>query len=535
MEDKTVIIAGGGLGSLSSAIRLGKMGFRVHLFEKNNTVGGKLNQYFKDGFRFDTGPSLLTMPFVIDELYNFAGFKRSDYLNFMPLEPLCRYFFPDGTIFNTSSDPQKMIFELERLFPNEKVSYERFLEYSARIFDNGSDVFLHTPLHEIKKLLRPRILLRLLKIHHMDPLRTMDQGIRRYLKEPHLIQIFNRYATYNGSNPFQAPATLNIIAYVENEIGGYYIRGGMYRLAEQMLHLASKVGVKIHTSARVKKIVHSGRKVSGVLVEGGFMPADYVVSGVDVVETFTQLIDGYEKEKNRLEKLEPSLSGMVFLWGISRQFPQLHHHNLVFSKDYRNEFNQIFEDLRPPDDPTIYISISSKSVPADAPAGQENWFVLLNMPYLSAGQNWPHEVDRMRHTILNKLSHSGIDVKPHIKFEKVYTPEDFYRLYGSNRGSIYGISSNSRMSAFRRSANRSRQLEGLYFAGGSVHPGGGIPLVILSGKMAAELIAEKEGIHLPEGMNLKKSIEINPSLYRNYENSYSENLQPNTEGKREIK
>lgn len=524
MENKTVIIVGGGLGSLSSAIRLGKMGFQVHLFENNNTVGGKLNQYKRDGFRFDTGPSLLTMPFIIDELFNFAGFTRSDYLNFLPLEPLCRYFFPDGAVFNTSSDPRIMNRELERLFPNETVSYVRFLRYSERMFDTGSKVFLYTPLHEIKKLFHPHVLLRLLKIHHIDLLRTMDQGVRRFFKEPGLVQIFNRYATYNGSNPFQAPATLNTIAYVENGIGGYYIRGGMYRLVEQMLHLASKVGVKIHTSTRVEKIVHSGRKVSGIRVEGGFIPADYVVSGVDVVETFTQLIDGYERKKSRLVKLEPSLSGMVFLWAISRQFPQLHHHNIVFSENYRNEFNQIFEDLQPPDDPTIYISISSKADLSDAPAGQENWFVLLNMPHLSAGQNWQHEVDRMRQIILNKLSHLQIDVKPHIKFEKVYTPEDFYKLYGSNRGSIYGISSNSRMSAFRRSANRNRQLEGLYFAGGSVHPGGGIPLVILSGKMAAELIAEKEGIRLQKSTNIKKSIEINPSPFREYENLHCENF-----------
>ncbi|RQW07090.1 MAG: phytoene desaturase, partial [Calditrichaeota bacterium] len=363
-------------------------------------------------------------------------------------------------------------------------------------------VFLFTPLHEIRKLARPSLLKKILKLHRIDPLKTVHQAVTGFFSDQRLVQLFDRYATYNGSNPYTAPATLNIIPYVEFRLGGFYISGGMYRLVEALSKLALQSGVEIHTNTRVGKIRHLNSRVAGVSVNNEFIKADYILSGADVVETFSQLIDNFRKEAKKLEKLEPSLSGMVFLWGIDRQFPQLAHHNIFFSDDYRKEFAQIFNEKRVPDDPTVYISITSKTDSEHAPAGSENWFVLLNMPYLASAQNWEEEKNRMRNVILEKLYRHGLDVASHIVLEKVLTPEDFYHLYASNKGSIYGISSNSRLTAFRRPANRNRSIEGLYFAGGSAHPGGGIPLVLLSGKMAAELLADADK---NENKNFKKS------------------------------
>jgi phytoene desaturase len=215
---------------------------------------------------------------------------------------------------------------------------------------------------------------------------------------------------------------------------------------------------------------------------------------MDVVEAFNQLIPNQEKTTKKLNQLEPSLSGMVFLWGVKKSFPEFQHHNIIFSEDYHSEFKQIFEEKKAPSEPTIYVSINSKSDKNHAPENCENWFVLLNMPYLSDGHDWELEAKRQREIILNKLKKHKIDIEDSIVEESVITPEDFYQMYESNKGSIYGISSNSRNTAFRRPPNRSRTIENLYFAGGSTHPGGGVPLVILSGKMAAELIAEKEKI-----------------------------------------
>ncbi len=490
MENKRVAVVGGGLGALSGAIRLARLGFSVQLFEKNPKIGGKVNEAVLDGYRFDTGASLLTMPFVIDELFDFAGFKRADYLDFVSIDPICRYFFSDGSVMDASADKAKMKAAIQELSPDDVEAYERFLKYAERIHTLTSEIFMFTPIHEFKKLMKPRHFQTLFKLHQIDPFRTVHQSVSRFFSDPRLIQLFDRYATYNGSDPFQAPATLNIIPYVEYGLGGYYVKGGIYRLVEALMKVACELGVQVHTSAKVEKICHERKRVSGVRVNGKKVEADYVLCGADAVVAYNELIDGHQKRRERLDQLEPSISAMVFLWGIRAKHPKLAHHNIIFSSDYDAEFKQIFKHRQVPDEPTIYIAITSKADAAHAPAAGENWFVLLNMPYITPGQIWEKEKDRMRSVVLEKLKRLGFDIADQIEVEQVYTPEDFSELYASNQGSIYGISSNSKITAFRRIPNRSRTFHGLYFAGGSVHPGGGIPLVILSGKMAATLIAE---------------------------------------------
>ncbi len=490
MKNKGVAIIGGGLGALSGAIRLARLGFSVQLFEKNEKIGGKVNEVALGGYRFDTGASLLTMPSVIDELFDFAGFNRSDYLDFVPIDPICRYFFSDGSVMDASADKAKMKNAIAQLSTDDVEAYERFLKYAERIHDVTAEIFMFTPIHEFKKLIKPRHFQTLFRLHQIDPFRTVHQSVSRFFSDPRLIQLFDRYATYNGSDPFQAPATLNIIPYIEYGLGGYYIKGGIYRLIDVLESVACGLGVRIQTSAKVEKICHDGKRVSGVQVNGEKVETDYVLCGADAVVAHDELIDGYQHRSKKLNRLEPSLSGMVFLWGVSAKHQKLAHHNIIFSGDYDAEFKQIFKHQQVPDDPTIYIAISNKTDVGHAPADGENWFVLLNMPYLAPGQIWEKEKVRMRSVVLNKLKQIGLDIADRIEVEQVYTPEDFSELYASNQGSIYGISSNSRTTAFKRLPNRSRVLERLYFAGGSVHPGGGIPLVILSGKMAATLIAE---------------------------------------------
>ncbi|MBM3240858.1 phytoene desaturase [Candidatus Poribacteria bacterium] len=494
--DKIVAVIGGGLGALSGAIRLARLGFKVQLFEQNDKLGGKMNEIKLGPYRFDTGPSLLTMPFVVEDLFSFAGFECASWLEFAPLEPLCRYFFPDGSVIDASVDREKMLAAVAKFSPAEAEAYEKFLAYAAQIYHLTAEIFLFTPIHERQKLIRWRYLPLLFKLHKIDAFRTVHQGVARFFHDSRLIQLFDRYATYNGSNPFQAPATLNIIPYVEYGLGGYYIKGGMYRLIDALEKIARNLGVEIQTSVRVDKILWSNKRVRGIIVNGAMVLADYVLCGADVVVAYNALIDGLPAGRQKLNRLEASLSGMVFLWGVGKKYPQLHQHNIIFSADYQREFTQIFQECRAPDEPTIYIAITSKTDPEHAPLYGENWFVMLNMPYLAEGQRWEMEKGRMRSIVFKKLREIGIDLSRNIEAEAVYMPADFCQLYASNRGSIYGISSNNRSMAFKRPANRSRDIKGLYFAGGSVHPGGGIPLVLLSGKMAAELIAEAEGIKL---------------------------------------
>ncbi len=487
---KKVLVIGAGLGALSGAIRLARTGFEVHVYEKNSHAGGKLNERRLGAYHFDTGPSLLTMPFVIDELFAFAGVSRAEALAFVPIDPICRYFFADGSVLDASGDVAKMQAAIGKFSERDALSYKKFLRYSARIYERTAGVFLFSPLHEFTKLLSLKNLGTLLRLHEIDPLRTVHQSVACFFEDERLVQLFDRYATYNGSNPYRAPATLNIIPHVEYTLGSYYIRGGMYRLVEALVHLAERVGVTFHFSTAVQGLVHDGKRVTGLQIENETLPADYVLCGQDVVVAHEQLLDGFERRRKKLARLEPSCSGLVFLWGVNKKHERLSHHNIFFARDYKKEFEQIFEQRVPPDDATIYVAITSKSDPEHAPEGCENWFVLLNMPYLTHAVNWKEALPRVRAAALDKLRRRGFDIERSIEVEDVITPEDFYALYRSNRGSIYGISSNSRSTAFKRPANRSRELRGLYFAGGSTHPGGGIPLVLLSGKMAAELIAD---------------------------------------------
>lgn len=491
---KSVGVVGGGLAGLAAALRLAKKGFRVQLFEQNGKLGGKMSEVMEQGYRFDTGPSLLTMPFVIDELFQFLGLKRSDYLNFKKIDPICRYFWQDGQRLDAYANFEAMRDAMHTFSAPDAERYKDFLLYSKAIYNLTADVFLYTAVHEWKKLANRNILRKLLRIREIDPWRTVDEGVRRFFSDPHIIQIFNRYATYNGSDPYRAPATLNIIPYVEYVLGSFYIEGGMYRLAEQLSNLAAKLTIEIHLNTPVEKIVHRHRKVSGLQIGGQKIDLDYVVCNADVVTTFNDLIDGFSRETRKLHRLEPSLSGIVFLWGLNKEHQELIHHNIFFSADYRSEFRCLFNEKCLPDDPTIYVAITSKSDGGHAPPGKENWFVLCNMPYLSEHDVRHGETEIMRSRILDKLKTHGIDVDSHIEYEQIITPRDFYMQYKSNRGSIYGLSSNSRFMAFRRPANRNRRIKGLYFAGGSAHPGGGIPLVLLSGKLCSDLILEQEGI-----------------------------------------
>ena len=368
MENKRVAVIGGGLGALSGAIRLARLGFSVQLFEKNPKIGGKVNEVVLEGYRFDTGASLLTMPFVIDELFDFAGFNRSDYLDFVSIDPICRYFFSDGSVMDASADKAKMRAVIQQLSPDDVESYERFLKYAERIHTLTSDIFMFTPIHEFKKLMKPQHFQTLFRLHQIDPFRTVHQSVSRFFSDPRLVQLFDRYATYNGSDPFQAPATLNIIPYIEYELGGYYVKGGIYRLVDALLAVARELGVQVHTSAKVEKICQNRKRVSGVQVNRKKIEADYVLCGTDAVVAYNELIDGHQKRRERLNRLEPSLSGMVFLWGVRAKHLKLAHHNIIFSSDYDAEFKQIFKHQQVPDEPTIYIAITSKADAEHAPS-----------------------------------------------------------------------------------------------------------------------------------------------------------------------
>jgi len=484
---KPIIVIGAGIGGLSAAIRLAAAGRKVLVLEQNPTVGGKMSEVREAGFRWDTGPSVITMRPVLEDLFASAGRQLDDYLTLESLEPLTRYFYPDGTVLNCSRDLPKMLEQIRALDERDVEGYLNYLAYAARLHRITGPVFIYD------KPPTPASFMRVAPVDmlHVDPLRTMQGAIESFVHSAHMRQLLGRFATYVGASPYRAPATLNVIAHVELNEGVWYPRGGIYAIARALERLAHELGIEILTNSGVKQIVVENSNACAVLLNTGKrIEAEAVLANVDVATVYEKLL-APEVGKMRLSKLteqESSCSGFILLLGVEGQHEQLAHHNIFFSKDYRHEFKAIFEDGLPPDDPTIYVSITSKTDATDAPEGCENWFVLVNAPPVGDQYDWTTQAAHYRNRVLDVLAQHGLDVRHKIRTEKMLNPLDLQRLTGARRGALYGWSSNNMFAAFRRPHNRASDVQGLYFAGGTTHPGGGVPMVMLSGKVAAGLI-----------------------------------------------
>lgn len=485
---KPIIIIGAGIGGLSTAVRLAAVGRKVLVLEQNNAVGGKMGQLQHDGYRWDTGPSVITMRPVLEELFAAAGRRLEDYLTLLPVEPLTRYFYPDGTILDATRDLSRMAAQIGALDERDVEGYLAYLAYAARLHRITGPTFIYDEPPSWRSFTRvsPFDALRI------DAWRSMDAAIRSFVRSPHLRQLLGRFATYVGGSPYQAPATLNVIAHVELTGGVWYPQGGIYRIAQALARLAGELGVEIRTGCPVQQIQVAGNKLQGVvLADGELMAAETVVANVDVATVYQKLLPSHIATPQRLARLtrvEPSCSGFIMLLGVTGSHPQLAHHNIFFSGDYRREFADIFQRGLPPDEPTIYVAITSKTDPTHAPKGAENWFVLVNAPAVDARFDWSSQAAAYRERVLARLATFGFEVRGKIQTEQILTPLDLARLTGAWHGALYGASSNHPLTAFRRPHNQSSDMHGLYFVGGTTHPGGGVPMVMLSGKVVANMI-----------------------------------------------
>ncbi len=488
-----IVVIGAGIGGLSTAIRLATAGHSVKIFEQNPKVGGKMNEVQDCGFRWDTGPSVITMRPVFEDLFATAGRCLDDYITLQPVDPLTRYFYPDGTIFDASRDLSEMTQQIAALDERDVEGYFSFLAYAARLHRITGPAFIYDqpPTWRSFTKVPPTDALK------VDPWRTMDAAIRSHVHSPHLRQLLGRFATYVGASPYQAPATLNVIAHVELAGGVWYPKGGIYAIAQGLAKLAEELGVEIHTNCPAQQIMTEAGKVTGVLLaDDTVQPAKTVIANVDVASVYHHLLSNDPSLKRRQAKLdaaEPSSSGFILMLGVNKEHPELAHHNIFFSSDYQNEFKDIFQRDIPPAEPTIYVAITSKTDVDHAPPGSENWFVLVNVPPIGPNFDWDLQANAYRDLILAQMAEFGFDVRQHIEVEHQLTPLDLARLTGAQRGALYGASSNSPWAAFRRPHNRAKDVNGLYFVGGTTHPGGGVPMVTLSGRVVAELVAEDLG------------------------------------------
>jgi len=487
---KKAIIIGSGIGGIATALRLRSMNYDVTVFENNNYPGGKLASFDLGPYRFDAGPSLLTMPHFIDELFDLFNENPRDYFNYKKKDISCRYFWDDGTKLNAYSEKSKFINEINKVLGVKESTISTYLLNAKRKYDLTKSMFLEQSLHKLKTYLSKDLLIGLYNVFSFQINKTLNQVNELELKEPHLVQLFNRFATYNGSSPYKTPGMMTLVQHLEQEYGTYVSDKGMNNITKSLYDLALRQGIDFKFNSFVSQILISGKRAIGVSVGEESYSSDIVVSNMDIVPTYRNLLKNHYQPEKTLSQ-ERSSSALIFYWGINKEFKNLDLHNIFFSNDYKKEFQSIFEKKSIFSDPTVYINITSKDVKGDAPDNCENWFVMINSPN-DSGQDWDNMIDEVKSNILKKINRLlNIDLEDYIEYEKVYTPKTIESNTQSYMGSLYGSSSNNLMSAFLRHPNFSNKILNLYFCGGSVHPGGGIPLCLLSAKIVSQLIKNK--------------------------------------------
>lgn len=485
------IIIGSGVAGLAAAIRLAVQGFEVSVYEKNDYPGGKLSSLKIGEYTFDAGPSLFTQPQNIEELFDLAGENIKEYFQYQTIPFSCKYFYEDGTIIEASTDANAFARELDEKLGGDGNHVKKYLRESENVYTKIGRVFLDNSLQK-RKVFKANIRKAFSSVKWKYLFRTLHDINATGFTKPQTIQLFDRYATYNGSSPYKAPGMLCLIPHFEFNEGLYYPLGGMISITNALYKLAKKKGVQFYFQSLVQKIIANEGKVMGVVVNNENVHADVVVGNMDVYFTYKHLLNDESKSKKIL-KQERSSSALVFYWCINKEFAQMQLHNIFFSKDYKTEFEYIFKSKKLCSDPTIYVNITAKCEPGvHAPLGRENWFVMINVP-ANCGQDWNTIKETARNNVIEKLNRLlQIDIEPLIENEETLDPVSIEKKTASYMGSLYGTSSNSRLAAFLRHPNFSKSIKGLYFVGGSVHPGGGIPLCIKSAKIMSEIVEDEK-------------------------------------------
>lgn len=484
---KTALIVGSGIAGIAASIRLALKGYQVQVFESNPYPGGKLSEIEIQGYRFDAGPSLFTLPDQVEELFLQAGKDPKEHFEYQKLEVACHYFWEDGKQIKAWSDQNRFAEEVETKLGESASSIRQALKRSAFIYDHLAPLFMHRSLHQWSTWIGSKALRSYTKMGKLGIFSTMNKANEELFSNPKMVQLFNRYATYNGSDPYQTPATLNIIPHLEFNIGAFFPKKGMHEITQSLYRLALSLGVTYHFNSPVEEILVEKGKAMGVQVKGKPVFGDVVINNMDMVNAYKTILKKQKQPKKLLDQPKSS-SALIFYWGIKKVFPELDLHNILFSDDYRAEFEHIFKKGSIYHDPTVYINITSVYKQDDAPPGCMNWFTMINVPN-NQGQDWDQLIEEARKNIIAKINRIlKTDVERLIQVEQILEPRTIESRTSSAQGALYGNSSNNKFAAFLRHANYSSDIKNLYFCGGSVHPGGGIPLSLLSAKIMTEMV-----------------------------------------------
>jgi len=477
----------------------------VIIVERNDHLGGKMNVLREGGFSFDMGPTIITLPQVLRGILERCGRTPEDYVDLVRLDPQWRCFYEDGVSLDLLDGEEAMARSIEARFPGAGAGWRTFLAHSRRMLRLSEDVFFYKDLGGVQDLMRrppPRRKGILGDVLAMRMHSTMAATVHRHIAEPHLRQLAEHFLQYVGSSPFLAPAILSLIAAAQADHGCWYAMGGTRMVAKALVRLAGELGVETRLATGVTRIETEGDRVRGVRTTAGeLLQADAVVSNCDVQRTMRDLVDSDRAraaQRSIAAAYTPACSGVVLYLGLDRQYDQLAHHCFLFSRDSEEEFDDIYAKGIPARDPTIYLAVPSRTDPAQAPPGCEALYALIHTPYLRPGQRWDGPggiLESYRATVLAKLERMGLsDLRRHIVVERALTPQGIESRYAAEGGAIYGLASHGRLRGGFKPRNRSTVARGLYLTGGSVNPGPGVPMVLMSGVTAATAVAEDFGI-----------------------------------------
>lgn len=490
---KNVVVIGGGLGGLSAAISLRQSGYRVSLYEQNRHIGGKLNRLEQDGFGFDLGPSILTMPHIFERLFAASGRKMTDYVPAVKLNHQWRSFFPSGNIIDLYEDIQDMKANNSSLNERDMIEYVQLLQYSKKLYEMTEQGYFKHGADNTKDIARYNGVFNALM--NFDLFSTVHKSIAKRISNRDLRDMLSYYIKYVGSSPYDAPAVLNMMIYMQHKQGLWYVPGGMHLLARGLVKLAEEIGVEFHLGKRIVRINKRDRRITGALLEDGTeLSADYYVSNMEVIPFYERLLQEEKPFIRRLKKkYEPASSGLVIHLGVKKTYPQLAHHNFFFADNMKRQMDAIFHRHKLPDDPIIYLVNVNKTDPAQTREGYENLKVLPHIPYIQDQPYTRQDYDRFTERVLNKLENMGLEgLRDHIVTKDVWTPEDIRRVYGSDRGAIYGTVSDRKKNRGFKHPKQSTRYDNLYFVGGTVNPGGGMPMVTLSGQQVRDKIVQRD-------------------------------------------
>ena len=495
MKTENTIIIGGGLGGLAAACTLAARGHKVQLLEANPWLGGKAAVWEEEGFRFDMGPTILTVPRVIERIFAESGRRIEDYLNLVRLDPQWRCFFEDGGVLDLKENVDEMSDTLEEFTGKQRDAegYRRFVDLSERLSRISDKFFFWRALDSVKDAFNGKDTFKLSTLKDLVDLnmgRSVASIVRSHVPDHRAAQMLDHFTQYVGSSPYGSPAVLCGIAHMQLAEGVWYPIGGTRAVPEALERLATELGVEFRTSCQVEKILVERGRVTGVrTTDGDEFKADTVVSNMDSVRTLNELVGGTAaKAFGKRRDYEPACSGVVLYLGLNKAYDHLLHHNFVFSEDPEAEFDAIYKQGIPAPDPSCYLAATARTEPGTAPEGGEALYVLVHTPYLREGQDWGEMLPEYRQVILDKLKTCGgmPDLEERIVFEKVLTPQDIHDRYRVLNGAIYGLASHGKFVGAFKPSNRSLDVEGLYLAGGSAHPGPGMPMALMSGWIAAD-------------------------------------------------